>query len=1019
MTEPKKIKIKKKEEQPFGMEKLRRLAEESRSFEEYMEKVIPELLEIKDEKDGGDNSIQAVYRRIVKELSENYVDSASQSHMSEKQLYNIVTSAVNDQGGQPSSKLIGMVSNTRNQVRNLPKREDLYILCFAIVACGGTVDQCDRLARAGVSEEIHSRELYQLDAKEGFFRFVLYWNQRCLFESNQKPMIKTRMITYSQACEIFDDKVSSRLREKIDDELKELESLLVRDDTESTIIPELMELLKALQTSIEKSNTDLPEKSDTLLKDYWELSEQITNALPQLVSMRNSAFSEDKEQRDLLSELITQLQTMSVFIKKSCNELSSAIALHQDKYRSFSDEIAKMLNTLENYLNLGNLDYSKKRDSLSELIKYIETIKSIIKDGRSELSKNAILLWKKYKQISEEMEKNLKGVCTLLFRINVKDGERTTFLSEFLKYLQKLRTDVERESKSARTGLATSNGLKKGCKSVSSKIDTDIRKIQFILDLMKNLEKVKSSEEDCSMDTSHAGKILQNIRKRYSRGEEIDNPSDHQSLTTSMQHNTSAWVSEVEKLVESLDLDQESSFEDACEVYTDMAGNFVRDKDWTAVSIILQAMCSERYKVNSRYYLIGKPTIKPKKITKENSEDSENNPNQFQRENKNAKDSKGDEGKQFIITDTPDFRVSRAILPEKVISKKVKGTIGRLVNPKIRFLSIGEDTEKEEQEDEDLLIPDESIKGDQSESVTKLVSMCGLLTSNSSVELNGVVSTTTRKTLLRFAIACNFTAESDYEKILGLSGRNQFIPTSKRENFVLAIIVWIAKKYTAENYVKYSVLETVKYAEIILLYYFAKKRNEEKNSDVLSDKEIYSKIAVYDPSYYDAFIYFYSLVDCFINLTKSTSSDSNNVNPYPNLRSGYEITLPFISDNDGYFTTLQKKANLINESDWLDLREFIHQTIEELICLFTVFRKNFEGQLEKTSFTLDMEQYFLCSKVHNFCEELNTFLCNNPEKFKETIGLVNDLLAETKLLDKLYNSVIYSNYTSDETEDNS
>ena len=53
MTEPKKIKTKKKEEQPFGMEKLRRLAEESRSFEEYMEKVIPELLEIKDEKDGG------------------------------------------------------------------------------------------------------------------------------------------------------------------------------------------------------------------------------------------------------------------------------------------------------------------------------------------------------------------------------------------------------------------------------------------------------------------------------------------------------------------------------------------------------------------------------------------------------------------------------------------------------------------------------------------------------------------------------------------------------------------------------------------------------------------------------------------------------------------------------------------------------------------------------------------------------------------------------------------------------
>ena len=174
MTEPKKIKTKKKEEQPFGMEKLRRLAEESESFEGYMEKVIPELLAIKPKMDKGDNSIQAVYKKI---LSETPITEES------------VIKAVANQEGSPSSQLIGLIENTSTQVRHLSDREDLIILCFAIVACGGSVEQCDELALAGVSDKYHSRELYQLDAREGFFRFVLYWNQRCHWERKQNLMI--------------------------------------------------------------------------------------------------------------------------------------------------------------------------------------------------------------------------------------------------------------------------------------------------------------------------------------------------------------------------------------------------------------------------------------------------------------------------------------------------------------------------------------------------------------------------------------------------------------------------------------------------------------------------------------------------------------------------------------------------------------------------------------------------------------------------------------------------------------
>ena len=997
MTEPKKIKIKKREEQPFGIEKLRRLAEESRSFEEYMEKVIPEILTIKPKMDKGDNSIQAVYKKI---LSEPSITEES------------VIRAVADQKGNPSSQLIGLIDNSSTQVRRLSNREDLIILCFAIVACGGSVEQCDELALAGVSDKYHSRELYQLDAREGFFRFVLYWNQRCHSESKQNLMI-----TYSEACDIFDDKVLPNLKTKIDDELEVLEKLLMRDNTESTIITELMELLKVLQTSIEKSNIDLPKKSDDLQQDYLELIEQITKSLPQLESIRKSDFSEDKEQRDLFSEFITQLKTLPVFIQTIRDELSSATASHQDKYKRFSDGIAEMLNTLKNFLNSIDANDSQRSEYLSSLLKYLQTIKASIKESRLDLSEDAILLRKKYEKISEEVEKNLKVVCTLLFRINDKDGEKTTLLTEFFNVLKDLREKVEKESMSASKGLVPSSNLKKGCKSILDEIGTDEKKIQFILDLMENLKMVKSSEGHESMDVSRSGKYLQNIRKRYSRGEDNNNPMAHQCLTTSMHHNTSAWVSEVKKLVDIIDLDQDSSFEKTCEIYTDMAGNFVRDKDWTAVSIIIHAMCSERYKVNYRYYMTGKSHVKPKIGSEENTEDSENNPNQFRREKKNAKESKADEEKQFILTDAPDFRVSRAILPEKVLSEKVEGTIGRLVNPKIRFLSTREDTEQDEQdeqEDEDLLIPDESIKGDKSESVTKLVSMCGLFSPNASDELNGVVSTTKRQSLLRFAIACNYTSQSDYETILGLSGKNQFILTNKRESFVLSILVWISIKYKAENYVKYSVLETVRYAEIILLYYFAKKRNEEKTSSVSIDEKRYSEIAVFDLNHYDINMYFYSLVCCIMDITKPIDFDSEDFNVYSYLLSGYEIRLPFINYNNSFFP---KSPDSITDSEWENVCVFINQTLESLIIHFSEFRENFAEKKEGKAFTLDMDQYLLCVEVLNYCEELDHYF-KNQKRFNETFQLIKKLRIETNTLDKLFNEVFQGIHTSDETEDN-
>lgn len=993
MTEPKKIKTKKKEEQPFGMEKLRRLAEESESFEGYMEKVIPELLAIKPKMDKGDNSIQAVYKKI---LSETPITEES------------VIKAVANQEGSPSSQLIGLIENTSTQVRRLSDREDLIILCFAIVACGGSVEQCDELALAGVSDKYHSRELYQLDAREGFFRFVLYWNQRCHWEGKQNLMI-----TYSKACEVFDDKVLLSLKEKIDEELEVLENLLLRDDTESTIIPELMELLKALQTSIEKSNTNLTKKFEPLQKDYLDLLEKSETLLHELENYINSHTSELDEKYNLLSELVMQLTNLKSLVLQNSDNLSSAIGLQQKKCLSFSSKIADMQNKLVKFQTISDLDFIKKRDSLSELMDYFETLKTILRDGRLDLVSSFTQLGELYKTTSEECEKSLKIVCSLLLRINDNDSEETVFLSDCLKSLQLLRKKIYSESKSGSMGLSTSTDLNQRCNSVSREIDTGSKKIQFILDLMDNLKIVNNSEEEGYIDASRAGKILQNVKKRYSRGKENDNPTSHQCLTTSMQHNTSAWVTEVEYLVNHHDLDQPFTFENACEVYIEMAGNFVRDKDWTAVSIIIQAMCSERYKVNYRYYMIGTPTIKSKKTSKENSDKESDKMPKQKKENDDKKTGKGlaDKKRNFVITTTKDSRVSRAILPEEVLSKVEKGNIGRLINPTMRYIS---NREVFEEEDQGLLIPDRLITSDQSEPIDKLVSMCGLLEPKGSRELNGVVSTTKRQTLLRFAIACNYTSQSDYETILGLSGKNQFILTNKRESFVLSILVWISIKYKAENYVKYSVLETVKYAEIILLYYFAKKRNEEKTSSVFFDEKSYSEIAVFDLNQYEVYMDFYSLVSCIMTITKPIDFDSKNFNVYSYLLSGYEIPLPFINYNYSHFP---KSPDSITDSEWENVCVLINQTLDSLFSHFSEFREIFAEKIEGKAFTLDMDQYLLCFEVLNYCEELYHYF-KNQKRFNETFQLIKKLLIETNTLNELFNEVFQGIHTSDETEDN-
>ena len=382
---------------------------------------------------------------------------------------------------------------------------------------------------------------------------------------------------------------------------------------------------------------------------------------------------------------------------------------------------------------------------------------------------------------------------------------------------------------------------------------------------MENLQTVKNSTGTGNIDLSRASGLLQNMYKRFSRGETNDDPKTHQGITTAMQHDTSAWTSEVEKLVNIVDLDQNDAFISACALYTEMAGNFIGEKDWTAVSIIIKAICSDRYRVNYRYYKAGKPKTKNDKRLKKKDR---NNSAEHSADGLASKS-------RYVFSDTSDIRISRAILPEELLTFD-KGNIGRLVNPTKRYISVnsiyGDDKEG-------LLIPENLLLKKKSERIKDLVSMCGLFDENVSNILNGVVATASRQTLLRFAIACNYTAISDYINILGLSGKKDFIVTNRREMFVLSVLVWISNKYGEENYSKYSVLETIRYAELIMLFYFAGRYYEGDHLDVYQDYDTYFQTAIYVDqsfrSHYEMCIYFYSIVYGIIKINADASSRIN------------------------------------------------------------------------------------------------------------------------------------------------
>ena len=740
-------------DQPFDINKLRRLATESESFEGYMERVIPELLAIKPKQKDSDNSILLCYKEIIEGLGISCKN---------------VETALSSQVEIPLDELRGdelhdLVSLKVVQKQHLSEREDLIILCFAIVACGGTVDQCDKLARAGVSDKIHSRELYQLDAREGFFRFVLYWNQRCHWERKQNLMI-----TYSQACKIYNKEVSKSLRAKIDAELKELENLL------------------------------------------------------------NQNIAEDGETK-------------------------------------------------------------------------------------------------------------------------------------------------------------------------------------FINELMENLQTVKNSTETGNIDLSRAAGLLQNMYKRFSRGETNDDAKKYQGITTAMKHDTSAWTSEVEELVNNVDLDQNDGFISACALYTEMAGNFIGEKDWTAVSIIIKAICSDRYRVNYRYYKAGKPKTKKNKRLKKKHRNDSAEPSAYGLASK----------RRYVFSDTSDVRISRAILPEELLTFD-KGNIGRLVNPTMRYISVNSIYGDDE---EGLLIPEDLLLKKKSGRIKDLVSLCGLFDANVSNGLNGVVETASRQTLLRFAIACNYTAISDYVNILGLSGKKDFIVTNRREMFVLSVLVWISIKYGEENYSKFSVLETIRYAELILLYYLAGRYYEGDHLDVYQDYDAYFQTAIYVDqsfrSHYEMCIYFYSIVYGFININADASS---SINKYTLLLSGFETPLPFTKDNMEYFELLFEKISTLTEdsiiqSNWKESCEFLNQTIKKLSDMISGYRKKFENDVKNSSFKVDLEQYLLCIVIIDFCSDVIDFLQERTGASDETLELIERLQSETEDFDEQVNMVFKNLKLNNEKND--
>ena len=218
---------KRKKNRPLDNNVFIEAANDSSDYWEYANKVMPRILATKSGNDIYGNSV----RKTVQEKAEVLCGlkwevlgdnpSASQKYLA----------AIEHTLGRPAyNELKEIVSNP--QLRNISDREQLIVLCFAMVELGATVMDCDEIIISASSEKIHHRPLYQLDAREGYFRFILYWNEKH----------RDAQITYRSVCDELYPKFQIELIQGVKDGLDALEKLMV----EKNVGEEIFERLKAV-----------------------------------------------------------------------------------------------------------------------------------------------------------------------------------------------------------------------------------------------------------------------------------------------------------------------------------------------------------------------------------------------------------------------------------------------------------------------------------------------------------------------------------------------------------------------------------------------------------------------------------------------------------------------------------------------------------------------------------------------------------------------------------------------------
>lgn len=232
-----KSKIIQNEETQLDLDKgvLARIANDSSDYWEYAGKVMPRIIAPKSGNDIYGNSVRKTVQKIAEDLCQLIWETAGDTpSASQKYL-----AAIEHTLGRPAyNKLKEMVS--KPQLRNISDREQLIVLCFAMVELGATVEECDKIINSATSEKIHHRPLYQLDAREGYFRFILYWNEKH----------QDAQITYRTVCDELYPEFQEKLIEGISGKLTELENLMEANHVDE----ELFERLKTVKNQPTDTN---------------------------------------------------------------------------------------------------------------------------------------------------------------------------------------------------------------------------------------------------------------------------------------------------------------------------------------------------------------------------------------------------------------------------------------------------------------------------------------------------------------------------------------------------------------------------------------------------------------------------------------------------------------------------------------------------------------------------------------------------------------------------------------------